>query len=81
MRFPIENKNSSTLFHQTIVKGSDLLDIVVEPKVQYCKKNFRIHLIPMRFLQGTILNKSVKSFVIFHQLFQSAEGTFFTILK
>ena len=37
-----------------------------------------IHLIPMKHFYGVqFLNKSVKWFVIFHQLFQSAEETFF----
>ena len=44
--------------------------MVVELKVQYCKENCRIYLLPMRHFYGV---QSVKSFVIFHQLFQSAE--------
>ena len=40
----------------------------------------RIHLIPMRHVYGVpFLNKRVKSFVKFHQLFQSAEETFFSL--
>ena len=55
---------------------------VVELKVQYCRENFRIHLIPMRHFYGVqFLNKSVKSFVIFHQLFQSAEEKYLMISK
>ena len=51
-------------------------------KCNIAENNFRIHLIPIRHFYGVqFLNKSVKSFVIFHQLFQSAEETFFTIIK
>ena len=54
------------------------MDMVVEQKVKYCRENFRIHLKPMRHFYGVqFLNKSVKSFVIFHQLFQSTNESFF----
>ena len=43
------------------LKGRDRLDMVVELKVHYYSEQF--------------LNKSVKSFVIFHQIFQSEEET------
>ena len=50
----------------------DRLGMVVELKVQNCReKNLRIHFIPMRRFYGVqFLSKSVKSSVIFHQLFQ-----------
>ena len=68
--------------HVHVIKERDRLGMVVELKVQYCRKNFRIHLIPMRHFYGVqFLNKSVKSFVIFYQLFQSAKETFFNYLK
>jgi len=51
--------------------------MVVEQKVKYCRENFRIHLKPIRHFYGVqFLNKSVKSFVIFHLLFQSADKPF-----
>ena len=56
------------------LKGRDRLDMVFGIR----EKTLRIHLILMRDVYGVqFLNKSVKSFVIFHQLFQSAEETFF----
>ena len=60
-------------------KGRDQQDMVVELKSQYFVEiNFRIHLIQMmRMYCVQFLNKSVKSFVIFHLFFQSAEETFF----
>ena len=43
------------------------LDMVVELKVEYCRENFRIHLIPIKHVYGVqFLIKSVKSFVIFY---------------
>ena len=56
------------------LKGRDRLDMVFGIR----EKTLRIHLILMRDVYGVqFLNKSVKSFVIFHQLFQSEEETFF----
>ena len=67
---------------QFVFNGSDWLDMVVELKVQYYKENFRIHLILIRHFYGVqFLNKSVKLFVIFFQLFESAENKGFTIIK
>ena len=64
-------------------KGRDRLDMVVELKVKYCREQLLdSYLIQIRHFSGVqFLNKSAKSFVIYHQLFQSAEATFFTILK
>ena len=50
-------------------------------KCSILEKNLRISLIPYeRFYGVQCLNKSVKSFVIFYQLFQPAQETFFTII-
>ena len=56
--------------HSISIKGRDRLDM----QCSFVENNFRIHLIPMRHFYGVqFLNKSVNSFVIFHQLFQSAK--------
>ena len=46
------------------------------------EKKIRINLLPMRHFYGVLfINKSVKSFVIFYQLFQRAEKLLKFILK
>ena len=56
--------------------------MVVELKVQYCTQtlwdSFDTN---QTFLRCTILNESVKSFEIFHQLFQSAEDNFLQLFN
>ena len=55
---------------------------VVELKVQYFRENFKIHLILIKHVYGVqVLNKNLKSFVIFHQLFKSAEETFLQLFN
>jgi len=72
-------------FYNDIVslKGRDRLCNIFELRMQYFReKIFRISLIQMRHFYGVLfINKSVKSFVIFYQLFQRAEKLIKFILK
>ena len=62
-----------------ILKGRERLDMVVELKVQYCREKLQDS---FEYFYGVqYFNKGVKSFEIFHLLFQPAEETFFRILK
>ena len=59
------------------LKGETNFVTYLSGKCSILEKNYRIHLIPMRYFYGVqFLNKSVKSSVIFHQFFQPAEKTF-----
>jgi len=52
--------------------------MIGESKVQYCREK---QLIPVRHIYGLqFFNNCFAVFTIFHQLFQSAEETFFTII-
>ena len=69
---------NSIFFSSTHLKGETSYVTYLKWERSIVEKNFRIYLIPIKhFYSVHFLNKSVKSFVIFHQLFRPAGEMFF----